>query len=99
MYTRPRRAMLWALALVLASTAAGAAEESRLSRAAPEQCLFYLHWSGKYMPQPDSKNLTEQLLADEEVQGFLRGLGGTYRQLAAQETTSQDASAILAILL
>ena len=41
-----------------------------MSRAAPDECLWYLSWSGTAAADPASKNQTEQLLGEEEVQRF-----------------------------
>lgn len=51
-----------------------AAEDPRLASLASEDCLLYFSWPGSGELKPDSKNRTEQLLADEEVQLFLRGI-------------------------
>lgn len=47
---------------------------------APEECLFYLGWNGAAKPNSQSKNQTEQLLAEAEVQLFVS-------QVEAQVTT------------
>jgi hypothetical protein len=44
----------------------------RMSQVAPEECLFYLSWSGMAEPSADSPNHTEQLLAEPEVQRFIK---------------------------
>lgn len=44
----------------------------RMSKVAPEECLFYLSWSGMADPSADSPNHTEQLLAEPEVQRFIK---------------------------
>ena len=38
--------------------------DARMSQVAPEECLFYLSWSGMAEPSADSPNHTEQLLAE-----------------------------------
>jgi hypothetical protein len=43
----------------------------RMSQVAPEECLFYLSWSGMAEPSADSPNNTERLLAEPEVQRFI----------------------------
>ncbi|MEX2185790.1 MAG: hypothetical protein WD875_03305 [Pirellulales bacterium] len=48
-----------------------AAEDPLLAKIAPEDCMFYLSWAGMAEPDPASKNHTEQLLADAEVQKFV----------------------------
>lgn len=45
-------------------------EDPVMSAIAPEECLWYLTWSGCDKPDAKSKNHTEQLLAEEEVQRF-----------------------------
>ena len=45
-----------------------APEDPALARVAPEKCLFYVSWAGMAVPDPKSKNQTEQLLAEPEVQ-------------------------------
>ena len=39
-----------------------------MARVAPQECLFYVGWSGTAEPSAKSANRTEQLLADPEVQ-------------------------------
>jgi hypothetical protein len=55
-------------------------EDSTLSRIAPEECLFYLSWAGTASPDPKSSNQTEQLLAEPEVQNFLRQIDHGFRK-------------------
>jgi hypothetical protein len=43
-------------------------EDPVLARLAPEKCLFCLTWNGTAKPDPKSKNQTEQLLAEPEIQ-------------------------------
>src|SRR5262245_23151793 len=45
-------------------------EDPVLSAVAPEDCLWYLTWAGSAKPDSASKNQTEQLLAEEEIQRF-----------------------------
>src|SRR6266404_3102036 len=45
-------------------------EDPVMSAVAPEDCLWYLTWSGSAKPDSKSKNKTEQLLAEEEIQRF-----------------------------
>lgn len=44
----------------------------RMTQVAPEECLLYLSWSGMAEPSADSPNHTEQLLAEPEVQRFIK---------------------------
>lgn len=48
-----------------------AAEDSVVARVAPNECLFYMTWSGMSAPDPQSRNQTEQLLAEKEVRQSL----------------------------
>jgi hypothetical protein len=43
-----------------------------MARVAPEECLFYLSWAGMAEPSADSPNHTERLLAEPEVQRFIK---------------------------
>jgi hypothetical protein len=43
-----------------------------MARVAPEECLFYLSWSGMADASPDSSNHAERLLAEPEVQRFIK---------------------------
>ena len=47
-------------------------EDPVLARVAPEECLVYTSWSGTATPSAKSKNQTEQLLAEPEIQEMLR---------------------------
>jgi hypothetical protein len=49
-------------------------EDPALAQAAPQECLWYLTWSGCAKPDPASKNHTEQLLAEQEIQRFVTEL-------------------------
>ena len=53
-----------------AGPAPGAGRPQRGARA-PEKCLFYVSWAGTATADPKSKNQTEQLLAEPEVQRSL----------------------------
>tara|TARA_R110002072_G_scaffold173600_2_gene328373 strand:- start:166337 stop:168907 length:2571 start_codon:yes stop_codon:yes gene_type:complete len=44
----------------------------RMSRVAPEECLLYVAWSGMATPSADSSNHTERLLAEPDVQRFIK---------------------------
>ncbi len=48
-----------------------APEDPNVARIAPEKCLFYVSWAGTATADPKSKNQTEQLLAEPEVQRSL----------------------------
>ncbi len=49
-----------------------APEDPAMARVAPRECLFYATWSGLSVPDPQSRNQTEQLLAEKEVQQSLK---------------------------
>jgi hypothetical protein len=43
-----------------------------MARIAPEECLYYATWAGMATPDPTSSNQAEQLLAEPEIQAFVR---------------------------
>jgi hypothetical protein len=45
-------------------------EDPVMASVAPEDCLWYLTWSGSAKPDASSKNQTEALMAEEEIQRF-----------------------------
>ena len=45
-------------------------EDPVMARVAPAECLFYASSAGTAAPDPKSKNQTEQLLAEPEIQQF-----------------------------
>jgi hypothetical protein len=49
-------------------------EKPAMAHVAPAECLFYASWSGMAAANPESKNHTEQLLAEPELQQFARSL-------------------------
>ena len=49
-------------------------EDRVISRVAPAECLGYISWAGTATPNANSKNQTEQLLAEPEVQKLLAGI-------------------------
>ncbi len=53
-----------------------------IERAAPESCLFHLATAGIASSEADSKNLTEQMLAGEEMREFLTALGASATRAA-----------------
>ncbi len=72
-------------------------EDPLMAKAAPADCLLYATWSGTTVPGPASKNHTEQLLAEPEIQKFLiQARGRTFdffRVLAARHPDAQAALA------
>ena len=45
-----------------------------VARAAPDECLVHLATAGLAMPEPSSGNLTERMLAEDEMREFLRSV-------------------------
>jgi hypothetical protein len=45
-----------------------------LARVAADECLFHFETAGLAAPEADTKNLTERMLADPEMQEFLGGV-------------------------
>lgn len=68
------------------------AEVPAIARVAPEQCLFYLSWAGTASPDPKSSNQTEQLLAEPEVQNFLRQIERSLKKTVEESTTDETGS-------
>jgi len=46
--------------------------DEALIRSAPDDCLYYMSWAGSATPNANSKNQTEQLLAEPEVQQLIK---------------------------
>ena len=72
-------------------------EDPVLGRVAPEQCLLYLSWAGTASPDPKSQNQTEQMLAEPEVQHFLKGMRPQqfYRAMVNQGDKEEKESELL----
>ncbi len=75
------------------SPRAAVADEAALRRTAPDECIAWFAWAGLDSlgkAGADTKNRTEQLLADEEVRAFLdsvgKTLGGAIAEDADEET-------------
>jgi hypothetical protein len=64
-------------------------EDPIMGRIAPEQCMFYLSWAGTVSPDHNSKNQTEQLLAEPEVQYFLTQMGAAIH-VAVKKATDES---------
>ena len=47
-------------------------EDPQMAKIAPEECALYLSWSPMATPDAKSKNQTEQLLAEKEIQTFIK---------------------------
>jgi hypothetical protein len=69
-------------------------EDPVMSAVAPDECLWYLTWSGSAKADSTSKNQTEQLLAEEEIQRF--GSEIERRLVAALREHSRGPEAIAA---
>ncbi|HEX4148853.1 MAG TPA: hypothetical protein VHY20_07690, partial [Pirellulales bacterium] len=65
------------------------AADPMVSRAAPDECLYFSSWNGTADPDPKSENLTERLLAEPEVQEFGEQLGKQILQ-ALNTAAQQD---------
>jgi hypothetical protein len=48
------------------------AEDPLLAKVAPEECSLYVSWAGMADPDATTKNSTEQLLAEREMQQFFK---------------------------
>ena len=59
-------------------------EDPLLSAIAPADAIYYQYWAGMDLPQADSENAAERLLAEEEVQEFFAYANEKLQELAAQ---------------
>ena len=50
-------------------------EDPVLAKAAPEECLFYTAWTGTTEAHAQSRNQTEQLVAEPEIRRFVDEIG------------------------
>jgi hypothetical protein len=71
-----------------------------LERAAPDSCLFYFSSAGLAKPDAESKNLTEQMLANQEVSEFLSQVIVPLTRLAQQPGMAppETTEAIMALI-
>lgn len=67
-----------------------------VERAAPEECLFYSSWNGTGVPDPNSENQTERLLAEPEVQEFGQQLAVQIRKALGSATKQNAQTEVLA---
>jgi hypothetical protein len=97
--------MFSALPILLAVAMGGAglpvglpptAEDPLMTKAAPEQCLYYMTWAGTAKPDAASTNKTEQLLADAEIQHFLKSVEKAIRAAALRQAGDEKSAKILA---
>lgn len=75
-----------------------------LARVAPDECLFHMETAGLAAPGDGTPNLTERMLSDPEMRGFLAAvveqLGGLLRQRPpAGPASSQAISTLLEAVL
>ena len=59
-------------------------EDPLAAKIAPSECLFYLSWAAAGEPDPASKNHTEQLLAEPQIQEFLKRVNGQFAEVMSQ---------------
>lgn len=71
-----------------------------LMRVAPDACLFHLETAGLAVPQADTKNLTERMLADPEMREFLGKIAGQVMAVLRQRPPAgpESAEAITTLL-
>ena len=55
-------------------------EQPAMLQVAPEECLYFIHWSGRAEASAKSVNNAERLLADKEIQQFGTQVLGILRQ-------------------
>jgi hypothetical protein len=58
--------------------------DPNMARVAPEECLYYVSWSGTQSPDPRSENSTERMLAQDEMQNFITRIDAMVSGIAAQ---------------
>ena len=70
--------------------------EMKLGRIAPTRPLFLLVTNGWAAPDPQSKNKSELLWAEESVQDFMKQLGDEIQKTVQQKADQDEASTVLA---
>jgi hypothetical protein len=73
-----------------------APEDAVIANVAPPQCLFYVNWAGTASPDPASKNETEKMLVEPEVQELMRAIGkslDTFWRKAGEESNKSTSVA------
>lgn len=63
---------------------------------APADCLFYMSWAGSKAPDPKSENQTEQLMAEPQVQDFVKGVEKLIMKAIEKETARNNPQATAA---
>ena len=71
-------------------------EDLLLAKVAPEECTFYLSWAGIAAPDPNSPNQTEQLLAEREVQRFVKQLDQAITAFLISEARDNESRKVIA---
>ena len=78
-----------------------AAEDPVLMQIAPDECLYYMNWSGRVEANPKSSNAAERFLAEEEIQQFGKQALAMLRsglQQAAGDDQSAEAKLVADLL-
>jgi len=70
-------------------------EDPVLAKVAPEECTFYLSWAGMATPDSESKNHTEQLLAEQEVQRFFKNLDRAIVTMIANKAGGNEVERVI----
>ncbi len=65
-------------------------EDPVMAQVAPAECLWYMSWAGSAEASGTSKNQTEQLLAEEEIQHFAGELERTILLTIRQQTRGRE---------
>lgn len=94
-----RLAVCISIAMGVLCPRSAAADDAALRRTAPDECIVWLSWAGLDAfgkAGADTKNRTEQLLADEEVQAFLASLAKNCGK-AINESNDEDTRAALKV--
>jgi hypothetical protein len=68
-------------------------EDAYLAQAAPEECLFYVTWAGMAAPDAKSKNQTELLLAEPEVQYLITEIEARIKKAVAEASKREGPEA------
>lgn len=71
-------------------------EDPVMAKIAPAECLAYFTWAGLAKPDPDSKNHTEQLLAEEQVQRLYKTIDAQIVAAVARSAPRDEASQTIA---
>jgi hypothetical protein len=69
------------------------AEDPLAAKVAPADCLFYMSWAGTEAPKATSGNHTEQMLAEPEIQAFLKHATGMMGMIQSTGLNGNDPNA------